>query len=226
LTTTFTEGVLSSMQAWAPPGSDFYNYTTALAAMFEPVWTIVSDQGSPDDPANYTAGWSILLDVTRCPTQYLPWMGMFVGIYVAPGTADATARAMITSRMSWSRGTPAGIVATAQQFLTGTQSCVILERQNPSGSDAYAFTLVMRPEECADQAQLEAAVALVKPAGVLPFYVFTDDWTISQFENAFATVAAAEAAFSAVTNLETDTTSVAQVVGPSVPVLVTLPTIN
>lgn len=170
---TFTEGLLSSMAPWVAQSPDYAGYLTAFGAMFDPVYALVSDQGSPDDPANYTAGWSTLLNVETCPTQYLPWLGMFVGVYVAPGTADATARALISAKAGFGRGTPAAIVATAQQFLSGTQSCVLQERTAADGSeDAYHFVLVVRPEQVLSVNGLIAAVNLVKPAGV--------QWTLVQ----------------------------------------------
>lgn len=190
---TFTAGVLSSMVAWTPPLSDFNRYTAALAAMFEPVWAIVSNQGSPDDPASYTAGWSILLDVDRCPTQYLPFLGMFVGIYVQPGTADATARAMIRARSSWSRGTPAGIDAAIQsaQSAPDPSKYWVTERQGAGGPDAYHFLITIDETSLAtpgDPTALIAAVTAVKPAGVqFTVNAYTAPW-LSQYSRLLSAV--------------------------------------
>ena len=105
--------------------------------MLEPISSLVLDVGSPDDPSGYTPGWSILLDPNNCPTQYLPYCGMFVGVFVPPGMPDAQARAQIKARAGWYRGTLGAIVMTAKQYLTGTQSCQIVEREGLGGTDAY-----------------------------------------------------------------------------------------
>jgi Phage tail protein (Tail_P2_I) len=122
--TTFTEGILNSLAPWLTPRIDpqgaHLNQVTALAAMFEQVFAIVADQGSPDEPASYQAGWSTLLDPSTCPTAFLPYLAQFIGASVPPGTEDATARAIIRSEQGFQRGTPGAIVAAAQRFLTGT----------------------------------------------------------------------------------------------------------
>jgi hypothetical protein len=159
--TTFTEGVQDSLAPWADPAGDWQAVNAALASMFEQVYGLVSDQGSPDEPASYTAGFSTLLDPTACPEAFLPFCGMFVGVVIPPGTDEVTARAKIIAEQNFQRGTgfagsyststiPAGgaIVAAAQRFLVGTQSVVLQERTAANGSaDAYHFVLVLRPEE-------------------------------------------------------------------------------
>jgi len=170
MASTLTEGVEASLAPWltaqADPQGNFKHLTDALAAMGEQVYAIVADQGSPDDPANYVAGWSSLLDPDTCPTAFLPYCSMFNGTGVPPGTDDAEARAIIKAEGGFGRGTPAAIVATARRFLTGTQSCMLIERQSQGGPDPYHFLLIVRPEEVLDAVALTAAVEAVKPAGV------------------------------------------------------------
>lgn len=221
MTTTFTEGVQGSLAPWADPAGDWQAFNAALASMFEQVYGIVSDQGSPDEPSSYAAGWSTLLDPTACPEAFLPYCGMFVGVVVPPGTDEATARAKIIAEQNFQRGTgfadsyttstiPAGgaIVGAAQRFLSGTQSVTLFERTASDGStpDAYHFVLVVLTSQVIDAGQLTAAVNAVKPAGVQWTLIETATWTIAELESAYATIALAEAAFPTVSNLETDVT--------------------
>lgn len=155
----FTDGVLESFAAWL--NTDSENYLSALASMYETVFSIVEDVGDPDDPTTYSPAWSTILDPTTCPTEFLPYLSQFVGAGVQPGTPDAVARAQITGGAALNRGQgfagsytsstiPAGgsIVTTAQRFLTGTQAVVLQERTAANGSpDPYHFVLVVRPEE-------------------------------------------------------------------------------
>ena len=63
-----------------------------------PIACSSEDQGFPDaTDGSYRAGWSSLLSVDDCPTQFLPWLGQWVGVYVPPGTADATRTAAVAN---------------------------------------------------------------------------------------------------------------------------------
>lgn len=161
---TFSGGVTESLAVWGPEGSDFYNYTLALGQMFDQIASIVFDQGSPDDPENYTAGWSNLLSLD---TPYPTYTGMFVGVVIPPGTDNSTARMLLAQEQGFVRGNPSAIVSAAQRFLSGSQSCQLAERVALDGSpDAYHFLLQVRPEEVLNVDSLIAAVNGVKPAGV------------------------------------------------------------
>jgi hypothetical protein len=198
--TTFTSGVQASLEPWNDEAGAWQAMTAALAAMFEQAFGVVADQGSPDQPATYTAGWSNLLNPTTCPTAYLPYLSLYNGTNVAPGTDDADARSIIKAESGFSRGTPASIVAAAQRNLSGTQSCILLERT----PDPYQITLVMRPEQVINQTALQNAVLATKPAGILCNFVYSDGWIINQMEGAYATITLLEAAFATITGLEGD----------------------
>jgi hypothetical protein len=206
--TTFEEGLLNSLAPWAPPGSDLQKYTSALATMFEAPFQLVADQGSPDEPATYQAGWSVLLDPENCPAQFLPYCGAFVGVVVPPGTDEATARAKILAEQNFNRGTPDAIVRAAKLWLSGTQSVYLFERTAADGStpDPYHFVLSVLTSEVTDQAQLTVAVDAVKPAGVQWTLIQTASWTIAELELPAPTVSATEATFPDISHLETDVT--------------------
>lgn len=188
---TMTAGVQASLLPWGDYGSDWQNYNAALAAMFEQVFGIVWDQGSADEPDNFTAGWSTLLDPNACPDEFLPYLGMFVGVFIPIGTDPDLARSLIKSEQGFQRGQgfggvydsttiPAGgsIVLAAQRHLSGTQSIVLVERTASVGTpDAYHFILAVRPEQLLDATGLTNAVNAVKPAGIQWTLVQTDGWT-------------------------------------------------
>lgn len=221
--TTFTEGIQASLAPWAPPGSAFDTYNVALAGMFETVYSIVSDQGSPDVPDTYQAGWGALLDPTACAADFpvfLPWLALFVGAVVPIGAPPATALATILGEQGFARGQGYGgtfnstdgmsggpIVTAAQSQLTGTQNVTLLERTNAAGNpDAYWFILVVLTSQVVNATALTSAVNAVKPGGVQWTLVSTTTWIISEFETAYSTITLAEAAFASITALEGDIT--------------------
>lgn len=84
-------------------------------------------------------GWSQICDVTRCPTDGLPWLAQFVGVRLPPGMPDAQARAAVQAESGWKRGTAAAIVAAAQQYVASGYTVVLAERT----PDPYSFTLTI-----------------------------------------------------------------------------------
>src|SRR5581483_10316415 len=147
MATTFTDGVTSSLSPWDDPAGSWNAYNTALAAMFEPVYEIVADQGSPDEFDTFIPGWSVLLNPQTCPAWTLPYCAMFWGTTVPTGTSEGETRALISSRAGFYVGMPAAIIATAQRFLSGTKYVNLLERQSVSGPDPYWFVLVVNASE-------------------------------------------------------------------------------
>ena len=193
MTETLT-GLLSDRLApWLTPQSDPYGahqiIVNAKAAMGEQLFSLVWDQGDPDDPG-YAPGWSSLFDVDVCPAQFLPFLAQLVGVQIPTGVTDPpTIRLMIRSEQGMQRGRPGMLVATAKRFLTGTQYVNLVERMSPTGPDPYWFLIVVKPSEISqgqswssltepwnassgtwvgtDQTiALTNAINLVKPAGV------------------------------------------------------------
>src|SRR6185437_13628378 len=156
MTASLADTLLDRLAPWLTPATDPFgdhaNFLTAVGAMSQPWWSIIMDQGDdPDDPS-WVPGYS-LFDVDTCPFAYLAFLGQLVGVPPSAliGADDATARSIIRNEAGQKRGTPAAIVAAAQRFLSGTQSCALRERTAASGSaDAYHFLLIVRPEEIVD----------------------------------------------------------------------------
>ena len=73
-------------------------------------------------------GWSQVMDITRCPTVALGWLGQLVGVRVDPNQPDAVQRAQIEAEAGFARGTPAALIAAARKYLQGAQRVTLVER--------------------------------------------------------------------------------------------------
>lgn len=84
-------------------------------------------------------GWSIILDVTRCPTYALPWLAQFVGVrFTGPVVGnDSLMRSAIVSKNGFNRGTVASITAAITPYLSSGGYVNIIERT----PDPYSLTV-------------------------------------------------------------------------------------
>lgn len=91
------------------------------------------------DDAGGQPGWSILLDVGRCPTYALPWLAQFVGVRFngAQLASDSAMRTAILAEGNFKRGTVAAIQAAAAPYLAPGGYVNIIERY----PDAYSLTV-------------------------------------------------------------------------------------
>ncbi len=184
-TSPFTAAIMEANEPWLnyDYSRDLYGYLLSLGKMLDTVMSLVIDQGFQGDE-NFIAGWGVLLDPDFCPTEFLPYLGSFVGVPIPPGTDDATARAQINAECSEWRGSPGSIVWATQQWLTGTKTVALQERTAADGSfDAYHFVLVVRPSEVVDVTGLTNAVNVRKPAGIQWTLVQADGWLWNQAVN-------------------------------------------
>lgn len=136
----------------------------AIGEMFQVVEDLSRD--GTDLDGKEAPGWSQLLDIDRTPNYALGWLAQFVGVTLRAGLTDAAQRQRIKNTDGWNRGTPAAIVAAAQQFLTGTQTVILRERF----PDAYSFQVLTRTSETPSSAQVLAALVEQKPAGLVMLY--------------------------------------------------------
>jgi hypothetical protein len=100
-----------------------------------------------DDPVIDAPGWSILLDIDRCPYLALPWLGQFVGVTTPEKLAtetyaahEARIREYIRATGGFNRGTVSSIIAAVQQFIGGTKEVILIERD----SSPYHFQIKSR----------------------------------------------------------------------------------
>lgn len=87
------------------------------------------------------AGWSIILDVARCPTYALPWLGQFVGVRFTPAQleSDSAMRAAIVAPGNFARGTVAALNAAIAPYLLPNGYITVIERFNGTTADPYAI---------------------------------------------------------------------------------------
>jgi hypothetical protein len=82
---------------------------------------------SPNPP-----GWHTLMDPNLCPDYALPWLGQLVGVTVDLSLSVANQRTQILNEAGFTRGTPTALKLVAQQYLTGTKTVTLTERDGSS----------------------------------------------------------------------------------------------
>ena len=92
-------------------------WLNAAGGMFDPVYSIVAEQGSDGDPG-YVPGYGALFDVTQCPTVDLPYLAQFVGVTLPIGASDPFSRSLISAEAGMARGTLASIRSAVQRSIS------------------------------------------------------------------------------------------------------------
>lgn len=124
--------------------------------------------GQSDTDGNVAPPWSQLLDIKRCPTAALPWLGQFNGVRVNPNARDDQQRYAIEHPQGFARGTPAAIVDAANALLQSGYSATLRERDTgpyhltveiPAAGVSGAGTCRSLPLEFPTCAALKDAVA-------------------------------------------------------------------
>ena len=107
---------------------------------------ICAQQQKIDDlcrDTQYGPGWSVIMDVGRCPNYALPWLAQFVGVNFQGdivGTSPAQDNAMrqtILAKNGFARGSVQGIVNGVLMLLGPGASVNIIERY----PDPYSLTI-------------------------------------------------------------------------------------
>jgi hypothetical protein len=148
-----------------------------------------------DDLARDTAdgpGWSSVLDLARCPVDWLPWLAQFVGVTLTTGLTDAQARAVIAERTGWGRGRRATIIAVIQSTLTGAKTVYMQERYQ---ADAYKLAVRTITAQTPSAAATLAALVAAKPAGIVLDFATVTGQTYDLVRVNFATYALLKAAY-------------------------------
>jgi Phage tail protein (Tail_P2_I) len=127
-----------------------------IGTMYQLVDAIVRDQ--PEGP-----GWSLVLDVNRCPPEALGWLAQFNGVRLGYALSDAEQRQAIQDASGFRRGTPAAMTAAIQATLTGTKTVTLHERDG----DPYSLTILTAAEETPDLTKTRTAMLSQKPAGIV-----------------------------------------------------------
>ncbi len=140
----------------------------------------VREAGAEAPPGPQT---SHLVDPAEADAEWLPWLAQLVGARLRGGLTEADRRASIANAVGgWQAGTRAGIVAAAQQALTGPRYVTLA---NHHGGDPFAIGVTTLAPETASPAAVLAAVqeANAKPAGiVLTHTYYAASWATIEAE--------------------------------------------
>jgi hypothetical protein len=197
-----TEDLIAQHAPWLtlPDGSynqDLDDYLTVIGDMVAPFELYVLD--TDDGP-----GWSILLDVDRCPVAALPYLAQYVGERLPVGLTELEQRQWIKDAPNQRRGTPLGIVAAARRFLTGSGLVTLIERDG--GPDK--LTVVTYTAETPDPVALETHLRRYQvPADITLNYQTVDGQTYAQLAATHATYADVAAAYATYADAAADTPS-------------------
>lgn len=176
---TFWEELFAAMSSVQT--DDLQAMSQAIGAPFEGVWDLVvdTDDGQP--------GWSIILDVNRCPDEYLPWLAQFVGAKPILGETAAAYRIRIASAWTWKRGTLDGVNQAALRV-----GCTRFRVNERYGGDAWAVQFLFLSAEYT--AAKEDYIARWLPAGIIWSHAFWNGVRYMDTKATYATYAATKAA--------------------------------
>lgn len=112
-------------------------------------------------------GWSLVVDVDRCPEEALPYLAQFAGVSLV-GVSDPVAqRDKVRDRPNLKRGRPASILSAAQTHLTGAKTVLMQERFD---DNAYQLLIRTFADETPDEAVTLADILTQKPGGIVLDY--------------------------------------------------------
>lgn len=130
MTTRFADRLFLALEPYAygdaVNDNSLLEFLRAIGELYEEIVTLAYDATTGEE------GWSILVDVDRVPSNALDWLSQFVGVVQISGLTDQQKKDRIVAREGFRRGTPAGMRAAAQVYLTGTKTVNILERDTGS----------------------------------------------------------------------------------------------
>lgn len=186
---SFAESLYDELEplTWDDESQDWslLKFFGALGQMYQQIENYARD--TDEGP-----GWSVLMDVDRCPDEALPWLGQFVGADVRFGLTPTQQRDRIKHVEGWSRGTPGAIRAAAQRYLTGNKTVIMREREGGAWRLTVGTYTAETPNVAAVLAVLNSPT--VKPVGIIINYVTT---TGQDYANIYLTRATYAAVFAA-----------------------------
>jgi len=112
-------GMLAPLAQWdAGNAWSLLILCNAIGVQFQLVeeWVRDTPDGAP--------GWSLLVDLERCPPEALAWLAQFVGVRLVPGASEDQNRARIASTDGFRRGTRDALIGAARATLTGAGTVI------------------------------------------------------------------------------------------------------
>lgn len=186
-------------QMVAPLAQDDPSFDWSLLILVNAIgqpWQLAEEivRDTPDGP-----GWSLLLDVDRCPPQSLGWLAQFVGVRLRQDDTDEQSRERIVETDGFRRGTRQAIIAAARATLIGSRNVFVYERTGtPAGPElwgAYRLAVITYTDETPDPAATLAAVLTQKPGGLVLTYQHILGQTYYMVDQRFDSYAEVDAAY-------------------------------
>lgn len=173
----FAAGLYQRMETVADQDSTYdwamLKFLIGASAPMEDMYEYARDSDD-DDP-----GFSLLLDVTRCPSEALDWLATMAGVrqQLLKSASDDLKRSMIADIAGTKRGTPAALARAAQPYLIGSKTVMLVERDG----SAYAFSVYTLKSETPESDWRDVFNYAVNPRGVSgPGYYSGDNAAVSQ----------------------------------------------
>lgn len=179
---SFASNLYASLEplAWLDHENDYALAVlcTAIGVMFQEAEDLARD--TEDGP-----GWSMILDLDRCPEAWLPWLAQFVGVVIPAGLPGDQHRAWIQGTDGFRRGTRTAMEAAAAATLTASKTVTFRERW----PTPYSLQVVTYQAETPDPALTERALVAQKPAGLVLDYMVQPGADYLSWRDGFATYA-------------------------------------
>lgn len=201
-TATFAQDVLDNLLPMLyneqdAPG-DLTTYVTAASRPFELIESWASDTPT-------AVGWSLLVDVDRCPDEALAWLAQLVGMRLDNAVSTNDQRTQIRNLQNWRRGTPLAMTSVAAPYLTDSKTVLFRERFDGTNVDApYNLEVVTYTDETPDPTIVEAAIRTQKPAGIILDYQLNDGQDYQSLKDNYATYALVKAAYTTYEGVRAD----------------------
>lgn len=166
--TTFAEQFIERMRPWntgprVAGKTDLERYLNSIAAMFQPVAELATEEGSDGEPG-YVPPYGRIFNPATCPKDALPYLAQYVGVVLPTGGTEAEWRALIEAEAGLERGTRSSVEAAIKRVL-GTEPFALQERTEANGTEgAYHFNVIVGTGKATQS--LYTAINSVKPAGI------------------------------------------------------------
>jgi hypothetical protein len=168
------------------------HYCNAIGSMLADVDELVRETDTH-------TGWAKAMDVDVAPISVLPWLAQFVGVVLEPqGDQDRfewsdRQRDRIRTHNAYERGTVLALVRGAQEWLTGTKTVYLRERD----TTAWHMTIVTLVSETPDPAGMLSNLRTEhKAAGLTLAHNMVTGWDYIGIDSAYATYTAIDTDFS------------------------------
>lgn len=163
-TTVIGARLSGKLAVWEDPEGDLARVCDAIGTMAEPLASIIEDQGF-DGQAGFVPSYGNVMNPEECSAEFLPWLGMFVGVPIPEGMPEAEARELIKLELGIHRGTQASIEQAIIRTL-GDVPFLLLSRTNEAGeSNPYSFVIILAKGH-GEPIPVEEAIRATKPAGL------------------------------------------------------------